>query len=613
MSSFSSEGKKLSELIDQIEIICLKHNIKSITVLLNTEAEWCWIERLLSSPRVTSVILCEFQGLVPVSRLPEIGFFQRQPARWILPRQLGNAILFVGEMVKPTFPMALKAIMRGVLNYFTLTVCAWNKNSFARALIYRILRFAALRSWGGIRNLKYKGENPQGALLNRILYRLRVTEVGERLLLAFAEKQSKKTDLATKLFVHDPLLQDSENFISDRVLMVNSALAWGGAERQLTNSLIGLKKRGMKVSLICEALNVVPDSDFFRWLLVEQDIEVSPIRRSVSEYNGEIPMKSLIELSNRVACLPSPFRENVAPYAMEILLRKPQVVHAWQDQTNVMVGVAAAMVGVPKIVLSTRNMSPPNFSYFQPHMRDSYRMLSKLPNVRIINNSRAGLNDYASWLDLPANKFKLLYNGIDFSLFEKAEKEKSVSYRKSLGIADDKRVVGSVFRLYDEKDPFLWLDAASLIASRFPDTVFLIIGVGPLKDALFDYAAKHNLKERLWLPGTEKQLKLPLSIMEVFMLTSRFEGLPNVIIEAQSQGVPVVTTRAGGSGETIKSGETGWLVEKRSAQLLADRVCYVLSQSEWATQAGEKAVALVNRRFGLERMISETIAIYEDI
>ena len=84
------------------------------------------------------------------------------------------------------------------------------------------------------------------------------------------------------------------------------------------------------------------------------------------------------------------------------------------DYCNTLAGTAAALVGVPAIVLSCRSLAPDHFHIFQPYMRPAYRALLKRRQAMILNNSYAGAVDYARWLSLPADGVQVIHNGFDF-------------------------------------------------------------------------------------------------------------------------------------------------------------------------------------------------------
>ena len=151
---------------------------------------------------------------------------------------------------------------------------------------------------------------------------------------------------------------------------------------------------------------------------------------------------------------------------------------------------------------------------------------------------------------------------------------------------------------------------AAGIARARPDVIFLVIGTGHMQSAMLEFAAELGIADRLFLPGTEKNIAPAYAAMDVFLLTSRFEGLPNVLIEAQALGVPVVTTDAGGCREAVLEGQTGVIVKSRDSAKLAERVLFVLDDPDWAAKARQRGPVFVRERFGLKRMIEETLDVY---
>jgi glycosyltransferase involved in cell wall biosynthesis len=98
--------------------------------------------------------------------------------------------------------------------------------------------------------------------------------------------------------------------------------------------------------------------------------------------------------------------------------------------------------------------------------------------------------------------------------------------------------------------------------------------------------------------------------MDVFLLTSRVEGMPNTVLEAQAVGVPVVAVDVGGVSEALAAGETGHAVAEDDPGKLADRVCAVLADRAWRAAVRSRGPAFVRERFGLRRMVAETLAAY---
>lgn len=401
------------------------------------------------------------------------------------------------------------------------------------------------------------------------------------------------------------------DFVEGRVLLVNGNLCPGGAERQVVNSLLGLNHDPrIEVSMLCEHLHDRPNHDFYLWQLEQQGIEVRVLRRLERPSSRSPVARAVKGLAHAVSRLPTRLCDDVIYYMRELIELKPEVVHAWQDATNVKVGIAAALLGVPRVVLSTRNMAAVRFAYYHPYMWPAYRALERLPNVIFVNNSKAGAADYARWLRLPAKRFKVIHNGFSDSNMVRPSNHDIQAYKERMGIPADALVVGGMFRFNEEKDPLLWIRCAALVAEERHDVFFLLLGTGPLEQQMLSSAKSLDLADRLVMPGTEKNAALAIASMDVFLLTSRYEGTPNVAIEAQWLGVPVVSTPAGGTEETLDDGQTGWIVRKRDPRAIAARLRSILDQPALRQAARERGPVVAHERFGIQRMIDETLEVY---
>lgn len=400
-------------------------------------------------------------------------------------------------------------------------------------------------------------------------------------------------------------------FVKDRILLVNSSLASGGAERQVVNTLLGVKKRGYcDLTLLCEHLHDRPAHDFYLWMLEKEAIEVRQIDRTPAYMVQLMSEERLRFATPFLSLLPVNLRDEVAFFAYELLRLRPSVVHAWQDQTSVKVGLAAALIGVPRIVLGSRNLPPYHFHYYLQYMAPAYRALAANPSIVFTNNSRKGAKDYEKWLGLAPGTFQVVFNGVDDASMRRQDSSAVAHYRRHLNIPQDAPVVGGMFRLYPEKDPLLWLKTARRVLDRKPDTYFLLVGIGVLQEQIEAAAERLGLRDRLIMPGTEKLPALPLSAMDVFLLTSKQEGTPNVVIEAQMTGVPVVATDAGGTADTLNEGVTGNIVRSRRPQDLAAAVLKWLDDDCARSRVRVDAPSFAQGRFGFEAMVDATLQSY---
>src|SRR5580658_2625672 len=401
-------------------------------------------------------------------------------------------------------------------------------------------------------------------------------------------------------------------FVPGRIILVCGSLAPGGAERQVANTLVGLARHGLQdVQLLCDYLarDQPQHYDFYLPLLRRARVPAREITLRLGRVEPDSP--GLPAAFRRAAAhMPANLAVDIANLYLEFQRLRPEIVHAFLDWSSVRAGMAAALAGVPRIVLSGRNVNPSHFALYQRYMDPVYQALGERPEVGFVNNSAAGARDYEAWLGLARGRIGVLRNGVDFGGTARAAPERIGTIRAALGVPDGAMLVGGAFRLFPEKRPMLWVDAAAEIARRHPAARFVIYGQGVLEDELRRHIRSRGLEDRLVLAGVTSDVLAALSALDVFMLTSFKEGTPNVVLEAQWVGTPVVAVEAGGTREALDEGRTGWIVDPPTATALAARVSSLLADPALRAACRSAGPAFVEARFGVDRMIAATLAAY---
>jgi glycosyltransferase involved in cell wall biosynthesis len=393
-----------------------------------------------------------------------------------------------------------------------------------------------------------------------------------------------------------------------KVVMVGGSLGPGGAERQIMMTLLGLFARGYRDLHFLHHSPMQKPNDFFLPQLIEAGIPFSQVDQ-ISRH--DLALSGIgAEFKQRLAPL-GDLGNEVAAYANEFLVRRPEIVHIWLDHMNVVAGLAALLAGVPKIILSCRSLSPVHFDFIQPYMHPIYQFLAKFSNVTFLNNSHAGAADYGRWLSIKSLQIRVIRNGFDFSTLPPSKDLSHLrsKYRRYFGIPADAPVVGVIMRIAEEKRPFLWIEIARQVALKNTDAHFLIVGDGPMRKQA-EALAQQALPDRIHFPGNEKNVLMAIAAMDLFLLTSRIEGLPNVLLEAQVIGVPPITIDSGGAKETIKNGESGWVISTSRASDIADRVSSLLDDKWTLELASRSGKEFVRTEFSRERMIDQTLHCY---
>ncbi len=160
------------------------------------------------------------------------------------------------------------------------------------------------------------------------------------------------------------------------------------------------------------------------------------------------------------------------------------------------------------------------------------------------------------------------------------------------------RVIGMVANLRPVKAPEVFIEAAHRIAERHPDAVFRIAGEGSLRAQLEKQIEDLGLSGRVELPGQVVDVPKFIGELDVAVLCSNTEGLPNVLVEYMASGRPVVATRVGGTEELIDDGVQGLIVQPQDPAALAEAIDRLLSDDELAARLAAAGRSRVEEEYG---------------
>lgn len=182
--------------------------------------------------------------------------------------------------------------------------------------------------------------------------------------------------------------------------------------------------------------------------------------------------------------------------------------------------------------------------------------------------------------------------------------------RRELGIPADAPVIGTVAVFRFQKRLDVWIEIVAEILKEVPDAHFIIVGAGPLKDELLAKRAALRLEERLHMPGLKTEVKPYFSAMDIYMMSSIFEGLPIALLEAMSCSCAVISTKAGGIGEVIEEGRSGMLCEVEEYMKLVDAGVYLLRNPVERKQLAAGARVRVQQEFSIMKMAKQLEGLY---
>ncbi len=393
------------------------------------------------------------------------------------------------------------------------------------------------------------------------------------------------------------------------IVLANDTLGPGGAERQVVNTIAGLIQcKSVRPILLCQYLDKGEENRFFLPSLVNMGgiARQLPRTRRLSVHG----LNAFPEYSRFYLQQLNPYLlQSVLDYVVEFNRISPNVAHAWQDDTNIKVGLAAALCGVPRIVLSCRTMSPAHYPYAKSYIRPGYQALAALPQVRFLCNSRAGAEEYSKWAGVPAGRFSVVHNAFVDNALED-DTQLGVAARAQMQIPQKFLLVGSILRFSEEKQPFVWLDLAEKLLNRNLSVKFLLVGDGPEFSRFRIEVTRRGFENDFLLVGLQENVSPFLAAMDVFVLTSRVEGMPNAVLEAQAAGKPICAFDVGGIGETVSPENRSRLVRPDDLAGLTRNIAELLQSPEQRASLGHASSEYVRTEFGLAKMINKTWSLY---
>jgi len=362
----------------------------------------------------------------------------------------------------------------------------------------------------------------------------------------------------------------------------------GGTRTHILHLLEGLSARGFRMTLIASAeRNARFRKDMKR--MTEAGVQVI-----------EVPMVRRIAPWRDLTCL---FRLWSALRSLEA-----DIVHAHASKAGMLGRIAARLAGVRNVVHT------PHVYYFQGKRgigRRFFRMLERLAlplaaKTVLLSEGQGKLA--TNELGAAADRVVVIENGVDTSHFSPQGRKREA--RETLGVRPDAPTIGTITRLRPQKGCDLFLQAMVGVFSEMPECNCILVGEGPLRAPMKRLAQTLGIAERiLWREHSDDPREI-YEALDLFVISSRYEGMPYVLLEAMSMGLPVVATRIPGCQEVIKEGATGLLAAPGDPEDLVRQILALLRHPERAQRMGTAARHAVSRDFPHQRFLERTAELY---
>jgi glycosyltransferase involved in cell wall biosynthesis len=299
------------------------------------------------------------------------------------------------------------------------------------------------------------------------------------------------------------------------------------------------------------------------------------------------------------------------PFTRELysIIRKYNIdiIHAHEFAMNTYGTIIGALARLPVIT----TIHGQNYYWLKLRRRVAYRMASRLSKMVAVSES---LKSFLSEsVGIEKSRIITLHNGIEVEKYNvRLDAKQIFAIKNELSISDHQQVVATVGMLVPVKDHMMLIDAAYKVLRCCPNTVFLVIGDGPLRHKLTDHAKSLGIERNLRFTGFKTCIAEILQIIDVYVCSSISEGLSLSILEAMAARKPVIATNVGGNPEIIVHGENGFLVPQKNAEELSIKIIMTLRDNQLADRLGSNGQQNVQQKFSREQMIDQYKHLYEN-
>lgn len=357
-------------------------------------------------------------------------------------------------------------------------------------------------------------------------------------------------------------------------LHVDTARTWRGGQNQVLLTVLGLRALGHRAALVAHGEGELRAR-------AREGLELVPLTPRT-----EMDLAAAFRLSRVVKRL------------------RPDVIHAHDPHGVAMASLALSMgspVPRPPLVASRRvdfHLKGNALSRWKYRQVDRFICASDVIRSMLVHDG------------VPPELVVTVHEGIDLAHVDAAP---AANVHEEFWLPRQAPVIGNVAALVPHKGHRHLIDAIALVVREAPDGRLVIAGDGELRPAIERQIRDHHLEKHVFLAGFRPDVLSLHKTFDVFVMSSVTEGLGTSILDAMACGRAVVATTAGGIPEVVVDGETGLLVPPRDDRALASAIVRLLKDPGIRARMGDAGRERVRRFFSAERMVRETLAVYEDV
>jgi len=237
------------------------------------------------------------------------------------------------------------------------------------------------------------------------------------------------------------------------------------------------------------------------------------------------------------------------------------------------------------------------------------RIALRYPDVVVTVSNR--LKNLLIESGVPESKILVIYNAIGKEQLRPDLTPDEV--RAKYGIKQGDKIIGVVGRLSPEKGVEVFLQAFKKAINQIPNLRGIIIGDGQEKERLINFCSENGLKDKVIFTGYQNNIANFYQMMDLLVLPSFSEGLPNVVLEAMAFKIPVISTSVGGAPEIITDGQNGLLIPPGNPEIMAEKIIGLMSSDGHLKEIGENGYRSLYPKFSPESRANQILSLYQEL
>lgn len=290
---------------------------------------------------------------------------------------------------------------------------------------------------------------------------------------------------------------------------------------------------------------------------------------------------------------------------------KPDIIHVHSSKAGVIGRLAARRCKVPCVYNSHGWAFSMEVSEKKKKVYASIERICANFSVKIINISDDEKKLAAKYKVAEENKMMTIYNGIDLNKYNRRYNRNDVLSK--LNIPENAFVIGMVGRITEQKSPQTFINIAEKISSLDENAYFILVGDGELKKEIQERVEKKLIKDKVVITGWTNEVAKYVSIFDIALLTSKWEGFGLVLAEYMAMGKPIIASKVGGIPNVVQDGFNGKLIENNNVDDYVNHIVKLKNDIYLREKYIANGYEVVNNKFNIQRVVKEHQDLYLEI